>query len=112
MRDSVDATGTQRHPPVDAAGVFRRRCVAIAGIGRLSGRRSGLRGTTGRVGALLAVMTVLGVLAAPATLAAGTIQVTTPYPAVAVQPGKTASFTLNVTSSVQQRVNLAVVSVP
>jgi uncharacterized membrane protein len=86
--------------------------VAIAMIGRWSGHGWGYEGTVRRVGALLVAVTVLAVLAAPATLAAGTIQLTTPYPAVAVQPGKTASFGLNITSSPQQRVNLAVVSVP
>jgi uncharacterized membrane protein len=50
--------------------------------------------------------------AVPAALAAGTIGITTPYPAVAVQPGNTASFDLNITSSAQQRVDLAVVTVP
>jgi uncharacterized membrane protein len=93
-------------------GVFRRRCVAIAMIGRPSGHGSGYEGNARRVGALLAAVTLLAVFGAPATLAAGTIQLTTPYPAVAVQPGKTASFDLNITSSVQQRVNLAVVAVP
>jgi uncharacterized membrane protein len=86
--------------------------VGIAVIGRPSGRGSSSRGTARRLAALAGALTVLGVLGAPATLAAGTIQLTTPYPAVAVQPGKTASFALNVTSSVQQRVNLAVVTVP
>ena len=50
--------------------------------------------------------------AAPAAQAAGSVSLTTPYPAVAVQPGKTASFDLNVTSSVQQRVELSVVESP
>jgi uncharacterized membrane protein len=49
---------------------------------------------------------------APAVLAAGTVSLTTPYPAVAVQPGKTASFDINVTSSVQQRVELTVAESP
>jgi uncharacterized membrane protein len=86
--------------------------VAISMIGRSSGRGCGYRGTTRRLGAALAALTLASGLGAPAVLAAGTIQLTTPYPAVAVQPGKTASFELDITSSVQQRVNLAVVSAP
>jgi uncharacterized repeat protein (TIGR01451 family) len=90
----------------------RRRCVAISTIGRLPGRGFGHGGAARRFGAgVVALALVIGP-GVPATLAAGSIQLSTPYPAVAVQPGKTASFDLNVASSVQQRVNLAIVSAP
>lgn len=86
--------------------------MAISMMSRSSGRGSG-HGTAGRrLAALLAALVLLAGLGAPATLAAGSIGLTTPYPAVAVQPGKTASFDLNIASSVQQRINLAVVNAP
>jgi uncharacterized membrane protein len=81
-------------------------------IGRSPGRGRGHGSRARHVGATLAALVLVAGVAAPATLAAGTIQLTTPYPAVAVQPGKTASFDLNIASSVQQRVNLAVVGAP
>jgi uncharacterized membrane protein len=50
---------------------------------------------------------------APATgLAAPDLQLTTPYPAVAVGPGSKVSFDLTVRSSAQQRVGLALSGVP
>jgi uncharacterized membrane protein len=86
--------------------------VAISMIGRSSGRGSGYRIGARRLAAVLTALGLAAGLGVPATLAAGTIALTTPYPAVAVQPGKTASFDLTITSSVQQRLNLAVVSAP
>src|SRR5437868_11965925 len=81
-------------------------------IGRSSGPGSGHGPRARRMGSGLVAAALLAVAGAPATLAATTIDVSTPYPAVAVQPGKTASFQLDITSSAQQRVDLAVVSVP
>lgn len=87
--------------------------MAIAMIGRSNGRGSRHGRAAWPLGvSLFAALALLAGAAAPATLAAGTIQLTTPYPAVAVQPGKTASFDLSISSSVQQRIDLAVVTVP
>jgi uncharacterized membrane protein len=86
--------------------------VAVSLIGRSSGRVSRFGLFARRVAVLLALGVLAGSLAAPAAFAAGTVGVTTPYPAVAVQPGKTATFDLNVTSSVLQRVNLSVATAP
>ena len=86
--------------------------MAIAMIGRSDGRGSGHGTRARRLGVALAGITLVAGVAAPSALAAGSIQVTTPYPAVAAQPGKTASFDLNITSSVQQRINLAVADTP
>lgn len=42
----------------------------------------------------------------------GGVTITTPYPAVAVEPGETTSFSLEVTAPSEQRVDLAVSQVP
>jgi uncharacterized membrane protein len=60
--------------------------------------------SAGLTGALLAG-------AGPAT-AATQVVVSTPYPAVAVEPGATASFTLTVTADTRERVDLALRGVP
>jgi len=44
--------------------------------------------------------------------AAGTVNVTTPYPSIAVAPGSSASFDLTVTSTVEGTVSLAVTGAP
>jgi uncharacterized membrane protein len=48
----------------------------------------------------------------PATSAAGSVTLTTPYPAVAVPPGEKVSFTMNVATDVSDRVDLSVAEVP
>ena len=60
--------------------------------------------------ALGAVLIVL--LAATPTLAAPTVTLTTPYPAVAVEPGGTTTFDLTVDSSTKQRVGLSISKAP
>lgn len=66
-----------------------------------------------RIGVLAATAGLAAALAAPVvTLAADTVRVTTDYPAVAVEPGKTASFDLKVSASPADRVELAVADVP
>jgi len=63
--------------------------------------------------AIAALVGALGILAAPAlSLASDGTTITTNYPAVAVEPGKTASFVLTVASTSQKRVDLAVAEVP
>lgn len=72
--------------------------------------------TRARFARRLATCLVIGSLAplqlAATVQAAGGIEVTTPYTAVAVEPGNTASFALDITSNVERRVTLAVTSVP
>ncbi|HEV8489509.1 MAG TPA: NEW3 domain-containing protein [Candidatus Limnocylindrales bacterium] len=75
------------------------------------------RGRTGsRLGRhLTAGLAVAGLAAlqlAPAARAAGGVELSTPYAAVAVEPGNTASFDLDLTSNAERRVNLTVTSVP
>jgi uncharacterized membrane protein len=60
---------------------------------------------------LAAAAVFLGALA-PAVGAAGTVNVTTPYPSIAVAPGSSASFDLTVTSTVEGTVSLAVTGAP
>jgi uncharacterized membrane protein len=52
-----------------------------------------------------------GLSLAPVALGA-TLTITTPYPAVSVEPGNTASFNLDVASNPKRRVNLRVTGVP
>jgi hypothetical protein len=51
-------------------------------------------------------------LAAPPVAAATRVEVTTPYPAVAVEPASTATFPLTVTADTRERVDLSVSGVP
>jgi uncharacterized repeat protein (TIGR01451 family) len=68
---------------------------------------------TGRAVATLAAAVAIGVLPAAASPAnAASLQLTTPYPGIAVQPGSTASFTITVKTPVAERVSLAVSGVP
>jgi uncharacterized membrane protein len=60
---------------------------------------------------LAAAAVFLGGLA-PAVGAAGTVNVTTPYPSIAVAPGSSASFDLTITSTVAGTVSLAVTGAP
>ena len=48
----------------------------------------------------------------PATSAAGSVQLSTPYPAVVVPPGEKVSFTINVRTDVSDRVDLEVADAP
>jgi uncharacterized membrane protein len=65
-----------------------------------------------RVLATLATATaVLAGIGVPSEAQVG-IQITTPYPAVAVEPGETATFDLRVTAPDRQRVDLAVTQKP
>jgi uncharacterized membrane protein len=64
-----------------------------------------------RIFGLVAAVVAMTLGLAP-TAAAATLTLATPYPAVAVEPGNTASFDLKVTSSPERRVNLKVTGVP
>src|SRR5680860_1875624 len=61
--------------------------------------------------AVLAVAAVVLPLAAPVQASDGT-EITTPYPAVAVEPGETVTFALTVTAPTPRRVDLAVSQLP
>ena len=65
-----------------------------------------------RLAAWLAIGTLAALPLAPAVGAAGGVELSTPYAAVAVEPGNTASFALDITSNVERRVNLTVAAVP
>jgi uncharacterized membrane protein len=72
--------------------------------------RSG--GRAARIGLIGAVLGVALVGVAPATFGADAIQLTTPYPAVAVAPGAKVSFDLSVKTAAAERVNLSLDKVP
>ncbi len=72
---------------------------------RIGGRAARI----GLAGALLGVA-LLGV--APAAFAADSIQLTTPYPAVAVAPGAKVTFALSVKTPTAARVNLSLSAIP
>ena len=69
---------------------------------------------TGVLRRLLLAVAVGSLLLAipPATSAAGSVTLSTPYPAVAVPPGEKVSFTINVSTDVSDRVDLSVADVP
>ena len=69
---------------------------------------------TGVLRRLLLAVAVGSLLLAipPATSAAGSVTLSTPYPAVAVPPGEKVSFTINVSTDVSDRVDLTVADVP
>ena len=69
-------------------------------------------GRAARIGLAGALLGVALVGVAPATFAADAIQLTTPYPAVAVAPGAKVTFTLSVKTTTASRVNLALGTVP
>ena len=71
-----------------------------------SGRRAA------RIGLIGAILGVAMVGVAPATFAADAIQLTTPYPAVAVAPGAKVTFDLSVKTTSAERVNLSLSKVP
>ena len=64
-------------------------------------------GAAGLVGLLMTLM-----VGASVAQAAGTVSVTTPYPAVAVAPGAKASFDLSIETDTADRVDLKVEKVP
>ncbi len=65
-----------------------------------------------RLAAWLAIGTLAALQLAPAVRAAGGLELSTPYAAVAVEPGNTASFALDITSNAERRVTLTVAAVP
>ena len=70
-----------------------------------SASRSRIRHRFVAVGAIPLLATML--LGAPAAIAADSVTLTTPYPAVAAAPGTKVSFTISVTTDVSERVDLA-----
>jgi len=80
----------------------------LAGIAR----RGGSPGAARRLAALAtAAFLALGV-AAPATLAADPLTITTPYPAVVVAPGSHVAFNVEVSTDTSQRVALDLTGAP
>jgi uncharacterized membrane protein len=77
-----------------------------AGRGR-GGSRFGRRLAAG-----LAVAGLAALQLAPSASAAGGLELSTPYASVAVEPGNTVSFDLDITSNEERQVNLVVTSVP
>lgn len=75
----------------------------------LAWRSGGRAARISLIGVILGIATI-GV--APATLAADSIQLTTPYPAVAVAPGAKVSFDVSVKTPSAQRVDLSIDKVP
>lgn len=69
-------------------------------------------GRVARAGIIGAVLAIVAVGIAPATIAADAIQLTTPYPAVAVAPGAKVTFDLSIKTANAERVNLALSTVP
>jgi uncharacterized membrane protein len=69
-------------------------------------------GRAARIGLIGAILGVALVGVAPATFAADSIQLTTPYPAVAVAPGAKVSFDVSVKTPSATRVNLSLDQVP
>ncbi len=69
-------------------------------------------GRAARIGLIGAVLGVALVGVAPATIAADSIQLTTPYPAVAVAPGANVTFDLSVKTTAAERVDLTLSPVP
>ena len=69
-------------------------------------------GRAARVGLIGAILGVALIGVAPATSAADSIQLTTPYPAVAVAPGAKVSFDVSVKTPTAQRVDLSLDKVP
>ncbi|HEY7940459.1 MAG TPA: NEW3 domain-containing protein [Candidatus Limnocylindrales bacterium] len=68
--------------------------------------------TTRLTGLLLSAALVLLAIATPVAVAAATFGITTPYPAVSVQPGNNVTFNLDITVPEAERVDLSVAGVP
>jgi uncharacterized membrane protein len=75
-----------------------------------SASRSRIRHRFAALGAIPLLATML--LGAPTAIAADSVTLTTPYPAVAAAPGTKVSFTISVTTDVAERVDLAVKGTP
>jgi len=60
----------------------------------------------------LATLMICGVVLTPVSAQAQSLQITTPYPVIGVQPGGTSSLDLNLESSEVERVDLKVVAAP
>lgn len=71
-----------------------------------------MRVTAGKVAAIGLIGTALLALAPPAAPAAGGVQLVTPYPAVSVEAGKSATFSLEVITPARRQVRLEVVESP
>ena len=69
-------------------------------------------GRAARIGLIGAILGVAMVGVAPATFAADSIELTTPYPAVAVAPGAKVTFQLSVKTTSSARVNLSLGTIP
>jgi uncharacterized membrane protein len=65
-----------------------------------------------RIGLVGAILGVVMVGVAPATFAADSIELTTPYPAVAVAPGAKVTFQLSIKTAIPTRVNLSLGRIP
>lgn len=61
---------------------------------------------------LVAAVSVFALMLPSSPAIAQAVQITTPYPAVSVEAGKTVTFNLEVVSATRQRVGLAVVEAP
>jgi uncharacterized membrane protein len=70
------------------------------------------RTTVRRLIALLILAAYAAFVFAPAAAAAGGVELSTPYTAVAVEPGQTTSFELTLTSNAERRIGLEVGNVP
>ena len=68
--------------------------------------------TTRLTGLLLSAGLVLLSVAAPAAVTAASFGITTPYPAVSIQPGNNVTFNLDITVPQAERVDLSVAGVP
>lgn len=78
---------------------------------RVSGRPSSHR-LAARAALLLGIVGLVAGPAAPIVGAAGSLTVTTPYPAVVAEPGSTATFKLNLTAGVDSTVSLTADGAP
>ena len=81
----------------------------------MSDRGSGSSSRSRLVGRVVLLLGLLGIAAGPAVplvTAANGLTVTTPFPAVVVEPGTTASFQLSISVATARRVDLKAVGVP
>jgi uncharacterized membrane protein len=87
--------------------IARRIRVASDATWRPAGRT-----TVRRLIASLMLAAYAAFVFAPAAAAAGGVELSTPYTAVAVEPGQTTSFELTLTSNAERRIGLEVGNVP
>lgn len=78
----------------------------------VTGRTTPSRSRRARGIAFGAAVGLLVATVAPAAIAADPLRLTTPYPAISVSPGATASFTISVSTAAEQRVALSVSGAP